>query len=318
MVLGLPFAHIPSHFAEDRRRGHDIDAVDLGQVHTAHAKQLSAQVELRSISFLLLEPPFPLLFWQRGTFAPVFSLLQILLDLSIALEHLLLAKLVTILLLLQHKQQVFLPVALQAQRDLVLARLHPRVTKLSQLMRIAFAGQNGVNDRLSSHSAQRHSAHWPIEYSSASAPFGSAGCAALPLAPDHCAAASTFASSEFAATAGTNCAKAHRCAASSAIDSPARRFCAPADSSSPAHSPGTLPNPPLRECRIPRSSTRPWTASQRSESRIASAIGPSPLARLWCTRTDVPVGYPASGVQPRSGIRCRYQCPRHPDVPLPS
>ena len=119
MVLGLPFAHIPSHFAEDRRRGHDIDAVDLGQVHTAHAKQLSAQVELRRISFLLLEPPFPLLFWQRGTFAPVFSLLQIPLDLSIAL--------VTILLLLQHKQQVFLPVALQAQPDLVLARPHPRV-----------------------------------------------------------------------------------------------------------------------------------------------------------------------------------------------
>jgi hypothetical protein len=29
MVLGLPFAHIPSHFAEDRRRGHHIDAVDL-------------------------------------------------------------------------------------------------------------------------------------------------------------------------------------------------------------------------------------------------------------------------------------------------
>src|SRR6266566_1583640 len=54
MVLGLPFAHIPSHFAEDRRRGHDIDAVDLGQVHTAHAKQLSAQVELRSISGLLV------------------------------------------------------------------------------------------------------------------------------------------------------------------------------------------------------------------------------------------------------------------------
>jgi hypothetical protein len=147
MILGLPFAHIPSHFAEDRRRGHDIDAVDLGQVRTGHAKQLSTQVELRRIPFLLLEPPFPLLFRQRNTLAPVLSLLQILLELPIALDHLLPAKLVTILFLLRHKQQVFLPVALQTLRDLLLARLHPGITKLSQLVRIAFAGQNGVNNR---------------------------------------------------------------------------------------------------------------------------------------------------------------------------
>jgi hypothetical protein len=30
MVVGLPFAHIPSYFAKDRGRGHDIDAVDPG------------------------------------------------------------------------------------------------------------------------------------------------------------------------------------------------------------------------------------------------------------------------------------------------
>src|SRR6202790_642170 len=137
MVLGLPFAHIPSRFAEDRRRGHDIDAVDLGQVRTGHAKQIRAQAELRRIPFLLLEPFLPLLLWQTGPLAPILSLLEILLEPPIALGHLLLAKLVSILFLLQHKQQIFFPVTLQAPRDLLLARFHPRITKHSQLMRIA-------------------------------------------------------------------------------------------------------------------------------------------------------------------------------------
>src|SRR5262249_1411863 len=135
MVLGLPFAHIRSRFANDRRRGHDIDAVDLGQVRASQAKQLLAQVELRLIALLLLEPALPLLFWQLGTLAAILRLLEILLELPIALGHLLLAKLVTLLFLLQHKQQIFLPVALQTPRDLLLARLHPRIPKLSQLMR---------------------------------------------------------------------------------------------------------------------------------------------------------------------------------------
>jgi hypothetical protein len=76
MVLGFPFADIPSHFAENRCRGHDVDAVDPGQVRTGHPKQLRAPVELRRIPFLLLQPPLPLLFWQRGTLAPILSLLK--------------------------------------------------------------------------------------------------------------------------------------------------------------------------------------------------------------------------------------------------
>ena len=34
MVLGLPLAHIPSYFADNRHRRHDIDAIDLGQVRS--------------------------------------------------------------------------------------------------------------------------------------------------------------------------------------------------------------------------------------------------------------------------------------------
>jgi len=49
----------------------------------------------------------------------------------IALGVLLLAELVTVLFLLQHKQQVFLPIVLQTARDFLLARLHPPIAKRS-------------------------------------------------------------------------------------------------------------------------------------------------------------------------------------------
>src|SRR5271169_6986536 len=97
MVLGLPFAHIPSHFAEDGHGGHDVDAIDAGQVRTGHAKQPGTHVEPRLIAILLLAPFLALLFRQRGPCAPVFPLLEILLEPPIALGHLLLAKLVAIL-----------------------------------------------------------------------------------------------------------------------------------------------------------------------------------------------------------------------------
>ena len=103
MVHGLPFAHIPPRFAADRRRGHDIDAVNLGQVRTGHAKQVRAQAELWRIPLLLLEPILPLLRWQTGTLTPVLSLMEILLKPPITFGHMLLAKLVTILFLLQYK-----------------------------------------------------------------------------------------------------------------------------------------------------------------------------------------------------------------------
>jgi len=87
MVLGLPSAHIVSGFAKDRRCRRDIDAIDLGQVRTGHAKQLPPQVELRLIPPPLLDPPLPLLFRELDTLASVLSLQEILLELAIARTH---------------------------------------------------------------------------------------------------------------------------------------------------------------------------------------------------------------------------------------
>jgi hypothetical protein len=50
--------------------------------------------------------------------------LEILLEPLIAFGHLLLAKLVAILFLLQDKQEIFLPIAFQTARDFFLARLY--------------------------------------------------------------------------------------------------------------------------------------------------------------------------------------------------
>src|SRR5205807_7384160 len=104
-------------------------------------------------SLLLLEPSLALLFRQRSTVAAILSLLEILPELSIALRHLLLAELVTILFLFQDKEQIRLPVAFQTLRNLLLTRFHPGIPKLSQFMRIVFACQNGLDDGLSGCSA---------------------------------------------------------------------------------------------------------------------------------------------------------------------
>jgi hypothetical protein len=45
VALVLLFAHIPSRFAEDGRRGCDIDAVNPGEVRNGDLKQLGARGE---------------------------------------------------------------------------------------------------------------------------------------------------------------------------------------------------------------------------------------------------------------------------------
>src|SRR5205807_4640303 len=85
--------------------------------------------------------------------APVLSLLEILRELAIALRHLLVAELVTILFLLQQKEQIWLPVAFQTLRNLLITRFNSGIPKLSELMRIVFTGQNGFDAGLSGCSA---------------------------------------------------------------------------------------------------------------------------------------------------------------------
>src|SRR5207302_631056 len=89
MIFVWPFAHIPAGLAENGRRGHYIDAIDLGQVRTAQVKQPGTQVKLWLIPLRFLEPPLALFFRQRGTVAAILSLLKILLKLSLTLRHLL-------------------------------------------------------------------------------------------------------------------------------------------------------------------------------------------------------------------------------------
>src|SRR6516164_4790024 len=122
MVLVGPLAHVPPRFAEDGGGRHDVDAIDAGQVHSRHAEQRFAHVKLRGIALLASAPSLAGLLRQIGSRAAVGPLLEVLLQALIAFGHLLLAKFVAILFLLEHKQQVFLLVPLQAARDLFCAR----------------------------------------------------------------------------------------------------------------------------------------------------------------------------------------------------
>ena len=130
-----------------------VMTVDPGQVRTGHAKQPFAQVKPWFIAISFVAPSLARLYWQLGTLAAVLSLLEILLELTITLRHLLLAELIAILLLFEDKQQIGLPVAFQTLGNLLLTGLYPRISKLSQLMGIAFTCQNGLDDRLSGQSA---------------------------------------------------------------------------------------------------------------------------------------------------------------------
>jgi hypothetical protein len=78
VVLVRPFAHSPSRFADDGRRGHDIEAVDLGQIRMRNNS--ARPVKLRPIPFLLLEPSLPHLLRQTRPWAPIRTLLEILLE----------------------------------------------------------------------------------------------------------------------------------------------------------------------------------------------------------------------------------------------
>jgi hypothetical protein len=87
------------------------------------------QVELRLIPLLLLQPILPLLFRQGAPLAPVLHLLEVLFELAIALSHLLSAELESRLFLLEHKQEILLPVSLQAPRDVLLTCLDAWISK---------------------------------------------------------------------------------------------------------------------------------------------------------------------------------------------
>src|SRR6516225_691507 len=154
MVLVGPLAHVPPRFAEDGGGRHDVDAIDAGQVHSRHAEQRFAHVKLRGIALLASAPPLAGLLRQIGPRAAVGPLLEVLLQALIAFGHLLLAKFVAILLLLEHKQQVFLPVPLQAAGDLFFARLDPYIAQRRQGLWVTLASQNGLDDGLSRRPAQ--------------------------------------------------------------------------------------------------------------------------------------------------------------------
>ena len=75
-------AHVSAHLGDHHQRGGHVDAVDAGEVHAAHLKELGAQIELRGIA----SAP-ALLAFGRFVFAHMQSL-QLRLNLRVALSQL--------------------------------------------------------------------------------------------------------------------------------------------------------------------------------------------------------------------------------------
>jgi hypothetical protein len=98
----------------------------------------------------LPESRFPCLYRQVGALAAIFHLREILLDFVVAFTHLPLAKFVTVLFLLEDKEQIFLPIAFPDGPQSPLRGLYAVVSIGCQLPRVTFTCEDGFDDGLSS------------------------------------------------------------------------------------------------------------------------------------------------------------------------
>src|ERR1022692_4234612 len=129
-------AQVRAQLAQDHQRRRLADAFDLRQVHAAHAEQQHPRSETHLI-FLRLA--FAQARRQRPAVALVLERKQARLDLPLALTQLLLVELVQMQRLLQSKQQLRPPVAVQRTGDRRFTRFAQLVTMLRQLQRITLA-----------------------------------------------------------------------------------------------------------------------------------------------------------------------------------
>src|SRR6516162_1513715 len=317
MVLVGPLAHVPPRFAEDGGGRHDVDAIDAGQVYSRHAEQRFAHVKLRGIALLASAPSLAGLLRQIGPRAAVGPLLEVLLQALIAFGHLLLAKFVAILLLLEHKQQVFLPVPLQAAGDLFFARLDPYIAQRRQGLWVTLASQNGLDDGLSRRPAQvaDHVGQLHVHlrqhflHTLDVPPRALHQVVALP--PVSPQLANLLRRSERVAqqTIGV---QLHQPLALLHVGLLTRQILGLPRVHQVHFQPRFLQNV------VHRSPVHP--CGLHSDGAHATLLQPRPpflSTPPWCIQIAVPAGYPAPGVRPHSGLRCRYRSRRHPDAPPP-
>ena len=142
MLVAGELAHVGAHLGDHHQRGGHIDAVDAGEVHTAHLKELGAQIELRGIAGAPA-----LLAFGRFVFAHMQDL-QLRLNLRVALGQLGATEVKRVQGLLQGKEVLGAPTALQALGDLVLAGADARILQAGQSQAIALTGDDGAQDLL--------------------------------------------------------------------------------------------------------------------------------------------------------------------------
>ena len=115
MLVARELAHVRAHLGDDDQRGGHVDTVNAGEVYAAHLKQLRAQIKLGCVT-----SPATLLAFGRRFLADVQGL-QLGFDLRVALGQLDTTEVKRIEGLLERKEVLASPVALQTLGDLVLA-----------------------------------------------------------------------------------------------------------------------------------------------------------------------------------------------------
>src|SRR5215469_18983615 len=108
----------------------------------------------------LLAPILSLFFLQLGALAPVFLLVQVLLQFLVAGRNLLMAELMGLVFLAKKEQQVFLPIAFQTAGNLLWGGLDAWVPQLGQLVRIALPSQDCLHDGLPGRTPGSNTLRW--------------------------------------------------------------------------------------------------------------------------------------------------------------
>ena len=137
---GGELGHVRARLRNHSQRSRQVHPVDARRVHRAHLEQLSAQTELRRIA------GSPALF-ALGRFTVLnFEGLHLLLDLRVALGQLRTDEIECPQRLLEGKQVLSAPSALQAPGDLLDAGAHAHVLHRAQHPAVTFPGHDGTQD----------------------------------------------------------------------------------------------------------------------------------------------------------------------------
>ena len=144
VFLGGKATDVHADFTQNHQGRSHVDPLDQGQVHAQRLEQRARRVEPDVVA---LAPALPRLDSVRLLSRPVGEIGQFGFDLLVALGDLPMMELVQLVRLPQLEEMFGPPRSLQREGNLILAGLTALIPQLSQFDGVAFALQDGADDR---------------------------------------------------------------------------------------------------------------------------------------------------------------------------